>query len=286
VDEYIKAFLTEMDNMSLAMRKPQSWANKANPTSMLNFRQMIVRFGPTRRIWDGNRERYVTFLKPFLGSLRNNNTYFGTKLDQINRMKGLTGVLQSYVGVFPEVQTLAPPIIVPNRYTTYRVYSKLEKVEFGHDGIPISAIQIWCDIAEDTGTLIPEGVGGPIRLFVVYRIGRNRKVLRELLVDYHNPQLVHGHQLLQACPVQMSPTVITADMTFVETNLVRCVVLLHHVFNEENLDPLYWLWTDNRKVMMDGSFQLPSVDPEAFKSECGYPISTWGRMPDGSIETL
>jgi hypothetical protein len=61
----------------------------------------------------------------------------------------------------------------------------------------------------------------------------------------------------------------------VETNLVRSVVLLHYVPDDDEADPLYWLWTDDRKVLMDGSFHLPSVDPEAFKSECGFPISTW-----------
>ena len=278
VDDYIRVFLTEMDNMSLAMRNPQAWANKANPTSMLNFRQMIVRFGPTRRIWDGNRERYVTFLKPFLVNLRNNETYFGTKLDQINRKKGLTGVIQSFVGVFPEVQLLAPPIEIPNRYTRYRVYSNVDKIMFGQVGVPISALQIRCQVAENTGCLISDVGGDLIRLFVVYRIGRNRKVLRELNVEDDHPHYVHDQKFLQAFPVTMSATVITADMTFVETNLVRSVVLLPYAAPEGclNDDPLYWLWSDDRKVLKSGGFQFPSVDPEAFKSTTGFPISTWG----------
>jgi hypothetical protein len=146
---------------------------------------------------------------------------------------------------------------------------------FGQDGIPISAVQIRCDVAEDTLTLIPEEHEGLIRLFVVHRMGRHKKVLKELHVEYDNPQHVYDHQLLHAFSVRMSETAITADMTFVETNLVRSVVLLHYAGTDSD-DPHYWLWTDDRKVMMGGSFEFPSVYPEAFLSTGGFPISTWG----------
>ena len=43
-----------------------------------------------------------------------------------------------------------------------------------------------------------------------------------------------------------------------------------------NGDPLYWLWSDDRKVLKSGCFHFPSIDPEAFKSAAGFPISTWG----------
>jgi hypothetical protein len=60
VHKYVIAFLTEMVNMNHVMQCEPSWSNKANATSTLFFCQMIVRFGHLRRIWDCNRECYVT----------------------------------------------------------------------------------------------------------------------------------------------------------------------------------------------------------------------------------
>ena len=288
VDEYVKAFLTEMDNMSQVMRKPLAWANKGNPTSMLNFRQMIVRFGPTRRIWDGNRERYVTFLKPFLGNLRNNDTYFGTKLDQINRKKGLNGIIQSFQNVFPEVQLLAPPMDTPARYSRYRVYSNFEKIMFANEGTPVSAVQIRCSVDNEASMLVPDEDSELLRFFVIHRMGRNKKVLRELMVEDDNPQDIHGHHLLQAYPVRMMDLAIIADMLFVQTHIVRSVVFFPyepppttHTGVSDGV-PLFWLWSDDRKVLLDCSFQFPSVDTNAFISRDGLPISTWGGSGDPS----
>ena len=158
--------MTEMDNMSHVMRKPHSWSNKANPTSMLNFCQMILHIGPTQEIRDGNRECYVTFLKPFLGNLWNNNTYFGTKVDQINRKKGLTGIIQSFQTIFPSVQALAPPTDKANQYCRYSVYSKLENVGYGLEGGRLSAIQI-CDSVEDMASQVNPIADDNLMSFVV-----------------------------------------------------------------------------------------------------------------------
>lgn len=161
------------------------------------------------------------------------------------------------------------------------MYSKLEKVKFGVEGVPISAVQICCSVDSEAGILIPDDGDGLLRLFVVHRIGRSKKVLRELMVEDDYPQDVHGHHLLQAYPVRMLDLAIVADMNFVEAHIVRSVVFLHYVptdipqaglFDDV---PLYWLWTDDRKVLLGGTFQLPSVTTSAFTSGNGVPISTW-----------
>ena len=88
----------------------------------------------------------------------------------------------------------------------------------------------------------------------------------------------------------MSKTIISADMMFVESNLVHSVVLLYYALEGfANEDPLSWLWSDDRKVLKSGCFRFPSVDPEAFKSAGGFPISTWGGtggVPLPRIEVL
>jgi hypothetical protein len=148
----------------------------------------------------------------------------------------------------------------------------------------VSAVQIRCSTDDVNGALLPAGNedDGIIRIFLVYRQGRFKKILRELSIEEDNPYRVHGNSLLQAYPVQMLEQDIEADMTFVAKNTVRSVVFLqysppNHMQDAGNNATYYWLWTEDRKVLVEGVFDFPSVDIDAFISEGGLPISTFNQ---------
>jgi hypothetical protein len=198
---------------------------------MLNFCQTILRFGHLRRVWDGNRERYVNFLKPFLGNIRSTDTYFGLKHDQIHRKKGLNGIIESFLSLFPELQSLSEPVEQTKQYNRDRVYGKLASIGYGLEGVPLSAIQVHCTMqvneeGEFNGILGPADEPEEMCYFVVYRQGRNKKLLTESVIDHDAPEYIHRYKLLQAYPVRMMLHDITAVMDFIAHNLVQSIILL------------------------------------------------------------
>lgn len=229
----------------------------------------------------------MTFLKPFLGNLWNNNTYFGTKLDQSNRKKGLSRIIQAFQTIFPEVQALAPPSVEANRYLRYHAYSKLESVGFGREGVPMWAVQIGCTVDDETSNLtssVKEDIA--CMIFLVYHQGRCKEILQELVIEEDNPKYVHGNRHLQAYHVHMMTPDIEADIDFLIENLVCSLVLLQYsppnnLMSESNNDEVhYWLWTEDRKVLVGGCFDFPSNDIRAFTSETGQQVSTWNETQD------
>ena len=70
-----------MDNFEASIRgtAKQKWLGKANPVSLLNLPKNFNYFGSLRNVWDGNRENYVTVLKPKMGNVRGESaSYFAT----------------------------------------------------------------------------------------------------------------------------------------------------------------------------------------------------------------
>ena len=72
INNYIKVFLTKMDNFKASFRESSNhkWLGKANPVSLLNLPKNFNCFGSLCNVWDGNRENYVTVLKPKRGMCR------------------------------------------------------------------------------------------------------------------------------------------------------------------------------------------------------------------------
>ena len=71
----------------MAPNEKPTWLSKGNFLSLLNLPNTIKKFGPLRLYWDGNRERTIQYIKPFLIHSRKTPSFYKTKLCSVMRVQ-------------------------------------------------------------------------------------------------------------------------------------------------------------------------------------------------------
>ena len=92
IDAYVKVFLSCSHKMS-PKNKPIWWWTKGNLVSFLNFREQIDKYGHLRFYWEGNRERFVQYIKPILQNMRKTDTYIFQKMVELNTIRAIRELL-------------------------------------------------------------------------------------------------------------------------------------------------------------------------------------------------
>ena len=94
IDDYIKVFLSCVDEVSEDKQNPWWW-RKGNIVSFLNFRKQIDVYGHLRLYWEGNRERFIQSIKPLLKGGRESTSYLKLKLEELYKITSFREMLSS-----------------------------------------------------------------------------------------------------------------------------------------------------------------------------------------------
>ena len=78
IDDSVKILLSCWHEMSSDKENP-SWF-RGNIVSFINFKSQIDRYGSIRYYWEGNRERFIQTVKPFLKNMRKTDSYLDKKM--------------------------------------------------------------------------------------------------------------------------------------------------------------------------------------------------------------
>ena len=138
LDDHIKLLLTcvewfERVGFNTSNEISQCFT-KGNLLSLLNLPSQIERFGKLRLLWEGNRERYISTMRPFLKQMRKKPTFLKTKLTHLTQKQGLEHLMQT-VPLASESQY--------DRYQNVRIYSGVTEIEERiQSGKPLSAVCI------------------------------------------------------------------------------------------------------------------------------------------------
>ena len=100
IDDYIKLFLTSLHYLEsvsgIRENKQYIWYDKANFLSILNLPQQIDQFGKIHNYWEGTCERYIQYVKPFLKSVRNSESYLKLQLSNLQNSHVLNNIVQGF----------------------------------------------------------------------------------------------------------------------------------------------------------------------------------------------
>ena len=72
------------------------WWKRGNFLSLLNLCDQIKSFGSIRWYWDGSRERFIQFVKPFMSNMRNTSSYLKIQYNRVQQSNLLNDLLQTY----------------------------------------------------------------------------------------------------------------------------------------------------------------------------------------------
>jgi len=100
IDDYIKLFLTSLHYLEsvsgIRENKQFIWYDKANFLSILNLPQQIDQFGKIHNYWEGTCERYIQYVKPFLKSVRDSESYLKLQLSNLQNSHVLNNIVQGF----------------------------------------------------------------------------------------------------------------------------------------------------------------------------------------------
>ena len=101
IENYIKCFLQSVHNFekhshSFATDTYMIWWKRGNFLSLLNLCDQIKSFGSIRWYWDGSRERFIQFVKPFMSNMRNTSSYLKIQYNRVQQSNLLNDLLQTY----------------------------------------------------------------------------------------------------------------------------------------------------------------------------------------------
>ena len=101
LDNIIKIFLTithkfERNTFLMDGKKP-IWLQKPNFISLLNLPDQIKKFGNIRLFWDGNKERCIQTVKPYLKRARLDSSFLKRKLEYLYRKQTIDFMLEEYL---------------------------------------------------------------------------------------------------------------------------------------------------------------------------------------------
>ena len=99
IDSIIKVFLTSLNQFeeyafNLSEKEKPTWMSKGNFLSLLNLPNTIKKYGPLRLYWDGNRERTIQYIKPFLIHTRQTPGYYKSKLCNVMRVQIIDNLIE------------------------------------------------------------------------------------------------------------------------------------------------------------------------------------------------
>jgi len=84
LDNHIKIFLNLFrlfeETSALFQEKGFFWYVRGNFLSLLNLPSQVHMFGKIHNHWEGSRERYIQYIKPFLKNMRSSDQYLKTEL--------------------------------------------------------------------------------------------------------------------------------------------------------------------------------------------------------------
>jgi hypothetical protein len=257
LDHCIKVYLTELDNFqkTYCSGRPH-WLGKANPASLLNIPKNFNLFASLRNVWDGNRENFITVLKPkFLNVRGDSSSFFVTKLDQVHKQQSLTGMMETLEQLHPAIFHTMPKYHRYQRYSTYRAYPTLSEAHFGEDSTVVSAVQLSCGVENDELTVRQDGEMG---FFICVKAPHGVLELTEIIVESNNPLPLCWEQALIGHRACLGDVTFLTNREFIQDNKIRAVVFLPWEIDEEE-QWIFWIWSEDKKVFLDNEFKWPSV---------------------------
>ena len=108
------------ETSALFQEKGFFWYVRGNFLSLLNLPSQVHMFGKIHNHWEGSRERYIQYIKPFLKNMRSSDQYLKTELFNVQNTNLLNDFQKTH---FCRNQTE-----IAKRYTQIKVYSSTEKI--------------------------------------------------------------------------------------------------------------------------------------------------------------
>jgi hypothetical protein len=233
---YIKLFLFQTAVMDEYAPKKTSWTNKANPISLLNCVHTISRFGSSRNNWDGDREAYVGYMKPYLWNIRSSDNYFKTKLEHIHLKTALSGLIRNNTSNDTSGDNSL-------RYSAvHRVYPNLESIGIFQNK-SVRACSAF--LVQSTKTV-----------YVAYRCGSRRR-MRQLHVNWDSsskPATEFGAHVVNKCWLGESSYDLVEDRTG-----TTGIVFLHSIIGMATTDNSIWCWSFLQEWMDTNNGMFPSI---------------------------
>ena len=128
LDHYVKLFLSSchLFHSCIYVTKSPKSPNAKNPfwntgnfLSILNLPKQIDQFGALRHHWEGNHERFIQFVKPYLKNMRTTTSYLCTKLEYLQKNNLLQNML---------IKSFDFKTHHYNRYRNIHAYNDLDSV--------------------------------------------------------------------------------------------------------------------------------------------------------------
>lgn len=153
VDHYVKLFLSascmygEKTTIDVLGGKKSTKKRKGNGNdicyfektsnyfSLLNLKDLVLRFGHMRKLWEGEREKYIKFVKKVLQSMQNSDTYLTNTLQKLLQTHCLDQFMEDNMHHSPASYS---------RTLNYKVYKSWDvfKEEFWDSGIMLSGVLV------------------------------------------------------------------------------------------------------------------------------------------------
>ena len=136
IDRIIRVFLSSFNQFesmafNLSPKEKPTWLSKGNFLSLLNLPETIQKFGPIRLYWDGNRERTIQYIKPFLIHTRKTPTYYKTKLCSVMRVQIIDNIINQLridTNISKQDRGLINELKQYDRVTSFKCYRTLTEI--------------------------------------------------------------------------------------------------------------------------------------------------------------
>ena len=136
IDRIIRVFLSSFNQFesmafNLSPKEKPTWLSKGNFLSLLNLPETIQKFGPIRLYWDGNRERTIQYIKPFLIHTRKTPTYYKTKLCSVMRVQIIDNIINQLridTNISKQDRVLINDLKQYDRVTSFKCYRTLTEI--------------------------------------------------------------------------------------------------------------------------------------------------------------
>ena len=153
----IKTFLNSVHHFEyetrdiLSVSKP-IWLSKGNFLSLLNLPRQIKRYGNIRLYWDGNKERCIQYVKPYLSKTQHTATFYEKKLQRVYKLQTIDLLLNNFIKTNKHDQTFATNyehMKVYERYNSNERYKTIDIVKKKIENLQPISCMIFYDINSD-----------------------------------------------------------------------------------------------------------------------------------------
>lgn len=249
LDNHIKIFLNLFrlfeETSALFQEKGFFWYERGNFLSLLNLPLQVYMYGKIHNHWEGSRERFIQYIKPFLKNMRSSDQYLRTELFNVQNTNLLNDFQKVHFGINRSE--------LIKRYNQIKVYLSIDKMKSNVlSGEPISCLQ-WSEL-EEGKTVILSKYMNKIGVFEI--VFEDSNGITELY-QWYTPIKLH-----------QQPLKLYEDLSFLKDKHFHYAVGLS--FEKENTF-YYTFMNDNWLYRTSNGYILPNLPDRLFQTYVGQP---------------